>query len=71
MRFQRQHPIGPYHAAFACQARKLVIEIDDEGDGQRMQLMEQLGWRVRFAAKDVLDSPDGTWREIDRLLNGG
>lgn len=72
LRFQRQHPIGPYQAPFACLARKLVIDIDDDGDPGRRRLMEQLGWRVvRLAASNVLDNPDGTWREIDRLLNGG
>lgn len=78
LRFQRQHPIGPYFAAFACAARKLVIEIDGdhhafqvEADPRRTQLMEQLGWRVvRFAANDVLTNPDGVWLQIDRLLNG-
>lgn len=78
LRFQRQHPIGPYFATFACLARKLVIEIDDDHPAfqhdaarRRTQLMEQLGWRVaRFAANDVLSNPDGTWRKIDRLLNG-
>ena len=72
LRFRRMHPIGPYHALFACVARKLVIEIDGGGDDpQRLQLMQQLGWRVaRFAVKDVLDDPQEAWQEIDRLLHG-
>jgi len=71
LRFRRMHPIGPFLAVFACVARKLVIEVDGDDDPRRTQLMEQLGWRVaRFSAKDVLDDPQETWREIDRLLNG-
>src|SRR5262245_42473573 len=71
LRFQRQLQIGPYLAMFACTARRLVIEVDGEVDARRDQLMNQLGWRlVRFASDDVLQDPQGTWRQIDRLLNG-
>jgi very-short-patch-repair endonuclease len=71
LRFQRQLPIGPYLATFACMARRLVIEVDGEADARRDHLMDQLGWRiVRFASDDVLQDPQGTWRQIDRLLNG-
>ena len=78
VKFRRQHPIGPYFADFACPSKKLVIEIDGdhhafqiEADALRTSVMEQLGWRVvRFAATYVLDSPEGIWTEIDRLLSG-
>jgi len=34
--------------------------------------MKQEGWRVvRFAANYVLQSPEGIWTEIDRLLREG
>ena len=70
LRFQRQFPIGPYLAMFACIARRLVIEVDGEADTRRDRLMDQLGWRiVRFGSDDVLQDPQGTWRQIDRLLN--
>jgi very-short-patch-repair endonuclease len=71
VRFRRMQPIGPYLAAFVCTSKKLVIEIeiDGEDDAGRIQSMQQLGWRVaRFAAKDVLDDPEEAWREIFQLL---
>jgi very-short-patch-repair endonuclease len=68
-RFRRMQPIGPYLAAFVCTTKKLVLEIDGEDDAGRTQSMQLLGWRVaRFAAKDVLDDPEETWREIFQLL---
>src|SRR5215207_11618212 len=70
-RFRRMQPIGPYLAAFVCTTKKLVleIEIDGEDDAARTQSIRQLGWRVaRFAAKDVLDDPEEAWREIFQLL---
>ena len=71
LRLQRQHPIGPYFATFACLARKVAIELDGEDDPQRLQLMAQLGWRiVRVSAADAIDDPERAWREIDRILNG-
>ncbi|WP_421998632.1 endonuclease domain-containing protein [Reyranella sp.] len=72
VRFQRQVPIGPYLAPFACMARKLVIEIDSiDGDRPRHLLMEQLGWRVvRLASDDVLHDPRRAWAAVDELLHG-
>jgi very-short-patch-repair endonuclease len=79
IKFRRQHPIGPYFADFACVSKKLVIEIDGdhhafqvEADARRTSVMEQQGWRVvRFAANYVVENPEGTWTEIERLLHDG
>ena len=35
LKFRRQHTIGPYIADFACEARRLVVELDGAShDGQ-------------------------------------
>ena len=76
LKFQRQHPIGPFFANIACVARKLVIEVDGEphalqreADSRRTNLMEQAGWRViRFSASEAVQNPDGIWTEVARIL---
>lgn len=75
-RFLRQYPIGPYFAAFACVARKLVIDIDaghaaqeHTTDAGRLRRLKQEGWRVlRFEAHQVIDDPAATLLEIERAL---
>ena len=73
-KFRRQHPIGPFFADFACVSRKLVVEIDGdhhgdkvEADARRTAYMERLGWRVvRFGAIEVVTNPEGIWAEIEQ-----
>lgn len=76
-KFRRQHPIGPYFADFACISRRLVIEVDGdhhafqvEADALRTAAMEREGWRVvRFWANQVIENPEGTWAEIEQILD--
>jgi very-short-patch-repair endonuclease len=77
-KFRRQHPIGPYFADVACIARKLVIEVDGdhhafqlEADARSTAVMAREGWKVvRFWANQVVQNPEGTWAEIEIVLNG-
>ncbi|MBI2741306.1 MAG: endonuclease domain-containing protein [Rhodospirillales bacterium] len=76
-KFRRQHPIGPYFADFACISRRLVIEVDGdhhafqvEADARRTAAMEREGWQVvRFWANQVVQNPEGTWAEIERVID--
>jgi very-short-patch-repair endonuclease len=62
LKFRRQHPIGPYIADFACEEKKLVIELDGDShigraayDHRRQAAIEQLGYKViRVGNDDVL-----------------
>lgn len=66
-KFRRQHPIGRYYADFACEALRLVLELDggvhehDEvvlNDHYRQLDIEALGWTVlRFTNAEALSEP--------------
>jgi len=66
-KFRRQHPIGRYYADFACEALRLVIELDggvhehDDvvlNDHYRQQDIQALGWIVlRFTNSQALSEP--------------
>ncbi len=66
-KFRRQHPIDRYYADFACEALRLVIELDggvherDEvllNDHYRQLDIEALGWVViRFTNAQALGEP--------------
>ena len=66
-KFRRQLPIDRYFADFACEALKLVIEVDgsqhmaDEAyDAARTDRLRELGWIVlRFWNTDVLTNIEG------------
>ena len=65
-RFQRQHPIGPYIADFACRKYKLVIEVDGEThwtpeqkahDARRAGYISAQGWTlVRFWNSEIYEN---------------
>jgi very-short-patch-repair endonuclease len=67
-KFRRQHPVGRYIVDFYCPAEKLVVELDGsvhddparaEADSRRQRALEAHGLRVvRFANRDVLETPD-------------
>ena len=69
LKFRRQLPIGNYIADFACEAHKLIVEVDgrqhdhDDAvayDEARTKALEALGWRViRFYAGDVVRNIQG------------
>lgn len=73
-RFRRQHPVGPYIADFACEALKLMIEIDGGvhrladvvlRDQVRQADIEQRGWTViRFPDAMALHEP---WQIDDAI----
>lgn len=73
-RFQRQLPIGPFIADFACRSAKLVIELDGathstaderDADAQRTAYLEAQGWGViRFWNADVYDNLNGVLNSI-------
>lgn len=84
LKFRRQHPVGPYFADFACEALKLVVELDGDThgmpgqqahDARRTVFLEQEGWRVlRFWNSEVLESLEGTLDRIEeavRFLRSG
>ncbi len=76
LKFRREHPIGPFIADFACEEKKLVIEIDGgyhdqivEQDISRENRLADLGWQViRFIDKDVEQDLEAVARAIARQL---
>jgi len=78
--FQRQAPIGPYIADFACLASRLVIEVDgshhgDEinkaSDKMRTRWLMSEGYRVlRFWNNDLTENLDGVVETIYAALYG-
>jgi len=73
-RFQRQYPIGPYFADFACRETHLVVELDGAThstaeerahDQRREAFMSSQGWSViRFWNADVYDNLNGVLNSI-------
>jgi very-short-patch-repair endonuclease len=76
--FQRQFPIGPYFADFACRRVKLVIELDGAThssleerahDARREGFLKSKGWTViRFWNADVYDNLHGVLESILQRL---
>jgi len=64
LKFRRQHPIGAHFADFACEALRVVVELDggvhddearDLKDQLRQRDIEMLGWSVlRFPNGEVM-----------------
>ena len=77
-RFQRQHPIGPYFADFACRSAKLVIELDGAThsteaerahDARRERYLQIAGWNVvRFWNAEVYENLNGVLESILQRL---
>lgn len=71
-RFLRQHPIDRYIVDFACEAAKLIVELDgvvhdgrEDYDARRMETLELFGYAViRFRNERVLADPGGTADDI-------
>jgi very-short-patch-repair endonuclease len=69
-KFNRQEPIGPYFADFACRKEKLIIEIDGPShdelgaqayDAVRTKFLESEGYRVlRFTNEIIMGDLDPT-----------
>ena len=76
LKFRREHPIGGFIADFACEARKLVVEIDggyhdqvEEQDVAREQALRKLGWEVlRFSDHDVEEDVEAVCQAIARHI---
>ena len=76
LKFRRQHPIGPFFADFACQSRRVVVELDgeyhdhiQENDLRRERILESHGWKViRVANDDVLKDAESVARSIAQQL---
>jgi very-short-patch-repair endonuclease len=76
LKFRREHPIGGFIADFACEAKKLVIEIDGgyhdqttAQDIEREKTLRSLGWDViRFTDKEVEQDAESAARAIARHL---
>ena len=76
--FRRQKPIGPYIVDFACDAARLVIEIDGgqhyeakgvENDARRDLYLKSEGYNIlRFSNHDVLTNKAGVLETIISAL---
>jgi very-short-patch-repair endonuclease len=76
--FRRQEQVGPYVADFACQASRLIIEVDGsqhgrphevERDRARSAWLTAEGYRVlRFWNNDLVENPDGVLEAIYAAL---
>lgn len=72
LKFRREHPINGYIVDFACESKKLIIEVDGgyhdqigEKDIARETYLHGLGWNIiRFAADDVENNVDDVARAI-------
>ena len=70
VKFRRQVPIGPYIADFACQSRRLIVELDgsqhagNARDQRRDRYLASEGWTVlRFWNAQVMENPNSVlWR---------
>jgi very-short-patch-repair endonuclease len=77
-KFRRQHPVGPYFADFACEAAKLIVELDGDThgdvaqrahDSRRTVFLQSQDWQViRFWNSDLLDNIDGVLDAIQLTL---
>jgi very-short-patch-repair endonuclease/Holliday junction resolvase-like predicted endonuclease len=76
VRFNRQHPVGPFICDFVARTPRLVIEVDGgqhaeaaEADARRTFYLENQGYRViRFWNNDLLANMEGVVAEIERVL---
>jgi len=79
--FRRQDVIGPALAEFACHARRIVIEVDDEEGSTtetarkgkaRAEKLAVRGYRVlRFGHSEVLNNIDSVMQTIQASLRPG
>ena len=78
LKFKRQQPIGNYIVDFACQEKRLIIEIDGsqhnfpnnlEYDQKRTQYLEKLGYTViRFWNNEVFENIEGIVMALEKYL---
>ncbi len=76
LKFRREHPIGCFIADFACEAKKLVVEIDGgyhdltgEQDVAREKILCELGWDIlRFSDEDVEQDAEVVGQAIAKHL---
>ncbi len=75
-KFRRQMPLGPYVLDFACESRKLVIEVDggqhceNHYDQKRTIWLESKGWKViRFWNNEVLQQTEAVLQTILKALS--
>ena len=76
LKFRREHPVGGFIVDFACEAKKLVVEIDGgyhdqigEQDVAREEILRELGWDViRFSDEDVEKDAKAVGQAIAKLL---
>ena len=77
-KFRRQYPVGPYILDFACEEKRLGIELDggqhndpaSQGkDTTRTQTLENTGWRIlRFWNHEVMENIEGVLQVIAASL---
>lgn len=76
LKFRREHPIAGFITDFACEEKKLVVEIDGgyhdqtgEQDIAREKVIRECGWDiVRFIDKDVEQDAEAVGRAIANHL---
>ena len=76
LKFRREHPIDRFIADFACEAKKLVVEVDGgyhdeigDRDIEREVRLRQLGWDViRFRDEDVTADAEAVGQAIAKHL---
>jgi leucyl-tRNA synthetase len=76
LKFRRQHSIGPYIVDFACDEKKIVVEIDGgyhdyvaEADIARQRELQDLGWTViRYSNEEVLHDLEAVFRGLAMQL---
>ena len=71
LKWRRQHPVGSHVADFACDALRLIVELDggqhadSESDRARTAALQSSGWQVqRYWNNDVLDNIEGVLTDL-------
>ena len=75
-KFRRQVPIGPFIVDFLCVEHRLIVEIDGESHGERLDYdrgrdnyLSHQGYRiVRIQNDDVLNNLEGAMRHLLGIL---
>lgn len=76
-KFRRQFPIGPYFADFACEDKRVIVELDGGQhveqagyDETRTAFLTAQGYRVmRFWNDQIFNETDRVLEEILRVLS--
>jgi len=68
LRFQSAQRLGPFMVDFICPAARLVILLEDEGDGARTEWLSSQGYRVLAFTQREASNPQTVLDAIARMF---